>query len=58
MEMKTYHAYDGTGNFRTFRARDAAHAYELAQSMKHAPVRIDEVETKPAKAKRKGEKRK
>ena len=42
--MKTYRATDNTGNTITFRAVTAHEAYEKAQALKHAPVRI--IETK------------
>jgi hypothetical protein len=53
--MKTYRATDNTGNTITFRAATAQEAYEKAQALKHAPVRIEEIKatrtTKKGKAK-------
>lgn len=55
--MKKYRVYDAVGNYTTFNARNAAHAYELAQSMRYAPVRICEIETPKAKKGKRGHER-
>ena len=43
--MKTYKAFNNTGNLITFRAATVEEAHEKAQTMQHAPVRLEEVKS-------------
>jgi hypothetical protein len=51
--MKHYRAFDNTGRHITFTAATPEEAWEKAQAMQHAPVKMEEVKTtkKGAKAK-------
>jgi hypothetical protein len=51
--MKQYRATDSTGDTITFRAATAQEAYNKAQALKHAPVKIEEVKATRKKGKAK-----
>jgi len=45
-KMKTYRAFDNTGQHITFTADSPQEALEKAQDMQHAPVKVVEVKGK------------